>query len=287
MSPRLLLRHHEPVPLDPGETVLAALRRSGLHMLYSCEEGYCQGCMLRTDGSVPREVQRGLSRELVDGGAFLACQWAPTEDVRVYLPGEKPSVAALLLAGGRSSRMGRPKDEVILRDGRAMRDHVLDALRPLGIPLRLSTGTEPRTGQTAAGLTVVPDETPYEGPLAAIVHALECGVEDGLLVVCCDQPMLNSDLLRRLLPSQPHGRPTFFETADGQRLDPFPGYFPRALLNSMKEALTAGERSPRRWAKTESPIYKTLAAGEQAALCSFNSAEELRAAGLIPPEDCQ
>jgi molybdopterin-guanine dinucleotide biosynthesis protein A/ferredoxin len=282
MSARLLLRQRGPIELQEGETILSALARNGVHMLYSCEMGQCQACILRSDGRIPLEAQAGLSRELREGGAFLACQWIPQEDVRVFLPGEKPAVAALVLAGGRSSRMGTPKEDVRLADGRCMLDHVLDALRPLGIPVRLSISVEATTRQLATEVELLPDAVAYEGPLAAVSHALERCTEDGLLVVCCDQPLLRTDLLERLLPLNPTRRPAFFQPDSGGTILPFPGYFPRSLLHSMQEALAAGERSPRRWAQDHSCLCIRATPEEEFSLRSFNSKTELHEAGLLP-----
>jgi len=282
MSARLLLRRHGPIEIREGETVLSALTRSGVHMLYSCELGQCQACILRSDDRIPLEAQRGLSRELREGGAFLACQWSPQEDIRVFLPGEKPTVAALVLAGGKSSRMGSPKDEVRLADGRSMLERVLDSLRPLGIPIRLSTPVEPSQRQLGAGVDIVPGAEPHEGPLAAVSHALAHSKEDGLLVVCCDQLLLRGDLLEQLLPANPTRRPAFFQSDSDGRKFPFPGYFPRSLLTSMQAALARGERSPRRWAEGHACVCLRLSAEEEASLRSFNTAAELEEAGLLP-----
>jgi ferredoxin len=89
MSPRVILKKSE-IELLPGETVLAALHRAGIPVLYSCESGYCHGCILRGKGTIPPQSQKGLSDVLTECGCFLACQCVPTEDLRVFLPGERP-----------------------------------------------------------------------------------------------------------------------------------------------------------------------------------------------------
>jgi ferredoxin len=89
-APRLLLKDRQ-IDMQPGETVLAALRRSDVATLYSCESGYCHGCILRGVGKIPAEAQKGLSPDLQECGCFLACRCVPTEDMRVFFPGEKPT----------------------------------------------------------------------------------------------------------------------------------------------------------------------------------------------------
>jgi CDP-4-dehydro-6-deoxyglucose reductase len=81
MSPRIILKKTE-VEMQPGETVLAALQRAGIPMLYSCESGYCHGCILRGIGNIPPRAQNGLPDVLKECGCFLACQCVPTEGER-------------------------------------------------------------------------------------------------------------------------------------------------------------------------------------------------------------
>lgn len=282
MSPRLLLRDAA-IELMPGETVLAALRRVGEPVLYACEEGCCRSCILRTDArEVPAEAQAGLSAELRAQGAFLACRWAPTADVRIYLPGTLPPrarAAVLVLAGGRSSRMGTPKDAVALADGRTMLEHVLAALRPLNLPIHLSTAAAPSAYQLSHGLPIIADAESFAGPLAAAAHALAHIDAHGLLVVCCDQPLLQTRLLAELLPTHGDERPAFFADAAGASLAPFPGYFPRSAAASIADALAAGVRSPRRWSATHDCRFVGLTAEETATIRSLNSPEDLMAGG--------
>lgn len=194
---------------------------------------------------------------------------------------ETASIAALVLAGGRSSRMGSAKEEIVLGDGRTMLSHVLDALRPLGIPIRLSTGRIPTDSQIATGLPLVPDTTAFEGPLAAIARALGSYTEDGLLVVGCDQPLLRAELLERLLAHRRPSELAFFQSAGGRLLSPLPGYYPRTLLSDMVTALDNGERSPRRWAGGHQPAIVRIKEEEALMLRSFNTLEALEKAGLL------
>ncbi|QSX42197.1 2Fe-2S iron-sulfur cluster-binding protein [Shewanella cyperi] len=64
----------------PGETVLAALRRHGAKVNYSCTKGQCRSCLLQHKaGPIPRQAQRGLEAGLKQAGLVLACQ-CPARD---------------------------------------------------------------------------------------------------------------------------------------------------------------------------------------------------------------
>ncbi len=193
----------------------------------------------------------------------------------------------VILAGGRSSRMGWAKWAVRLNDGRTMLDHVADALRPLGFPMAVA-GPPEGLGDTIGlppDLTLIRDAESYEGPLAALEHLMRQTRADVLLLAGCDQPLLRTDDLRRLLAAATETRrPAFFMSDQGERLDPLPGAYHRDQFASMGEALAAGVRSPRQWlAEVECEWVVVDEAGARAA-SSFNTREQLVAAGLIPSD---
>lgn len=188
--------------------------------------------------------------------------------------------AILILAGGRSSRMGCPKDEVVLAGCVTMLGRVLKAVRPLGLNIYLSTSNAPSPAHAATGLPLVSDATPGEGPLAAIGHAFAVLPAQGFLVVCCDQPLLTTALLQRLLDAR-NNTPTFFSSHEGAPLMPFPGHYPAAMASDIVEALARGERSPSRWATRHECRLVSLAPDECLLTRSFNTQDELRDAGLL------
>ncbi|MCW8873813.1 MAG: molybdenum cofactor guanylyltransferase [Xanthomonadales bacterium] len=111
-----------------------------------------------------------------------------------------PSIAGILLAGGRSSRMiGRNKIFVSL-DGRQLIQHVIDRIRPQVGVLALSVET-PSAALEALGLLQLPDpQSGHHGPLGGLLSALRHfgHSHDWVLVVPCDAPFLPLDLAAKL-----------------------------------------------------------------------------------------
>ncbi len=67
--------------------MLAALLRQGAPVSYSCRNGVCLTCMLRsTAGQVPERAQEGLRDALRFDGYFLACVCQPTRDLDIVVP---------------------------------------------------------------------------------------------------------------------------------------------------------------------------------------------------------
>jgi molybdenum cofactor guanylyltransferase len=107
-----------------------------------------------------------------------------------------PQVAAFILAGGESTRMGRSKA----------------ALQLGGVPMLSRTarlveavmGAAPGVvgnlkGGDAFGLTVIADECPGAGPLGGIVTALRVSNSPWNLIVACDLPYLTKAWLEFLV----------------------------------------------------------------------------------------
>lgn len=102
-------------------------------------------------------------------------------------------VAGVILAGGKSRRMGT--DKAFLTVGReAMIENVAMELKKVFKELLISGGEE-ETG-VRLGLKVVPDLIKGWGPLSGIHASLLAARSRKCLVVPCDMPFLSADLAR-------------------------------------------------------------------------------------------
>lgn len=106
--------------------------------------------------------------------------------------------AAIVLAGGRSSRFGRDKLAEPI-EGRPMLDHVIERVRTVADDI-VVVGPRSALPDLRPDIDVVDDDRPFEGPLAGVsagLRALDPGVE-AVLVVGGDMPTLVGDVLRIL-----------------------------------------------------------------------------------------
>jgi molybdopterin-guanine dinucleotide biosynthesis protein A len=102
------------------------------------------------------------------------------------------NVTIAIQAGGRSSRMGRDKGLVLLA-GKPLVAHVMTRVEGLADDLLLTTNTpEP---YAEFGLRMASDALPGAGALPGLWTALEAARGEFVLVVACDMPFLNRDLL--------------------------------------------------------------------------------------------
>lgn len=107
------------------------------------------------------------------------------------LPQNKNRVAGVVLAGGRSSRMGQNK-ALLDYKGQPLIDFMCGLLHKTGLSDIYISGDLP-------GYDTIKDPRPYEGPAAAIRYVMDdLSGYKGALFVPVDMPFLNPDLLRSL-----------------------------------------------------------------------------------------
>ncbi|HZL12786.1 MAG TPA: molybdenum cofactor guanylyltransferase [Verrucomicrobiae bacterium] len=104
--------------------------------------------------------------------------------------------SAVILAGGKSSRMGR--DKAFLKiGGQTLLARQIQLARELGAAEIFISGRA-ETNYSEFNCRVLQDKFPDAGPLAGIERALtECS-SPLVLVLAVDMPNMNADLLRRL-----------------------------------------------------------------------------------------
>lgn len=104
-------------------------------------------------------------------------------------------VEGFILAGGKSSRMGRDKALLSLA-GEPILLRTAELMRPL---VRRVAVIGPRERYEALGLNCIPDDLPACGPLGGISTLLRVTATDWNLVISCDLPFLTRDWLLFLI----------------------------------------------------------------------------------------
>lgn len=111
---------------------------------------------------------------------------------------------ALILAGGRGSRMGGVDKGLQLFNGTPLVVHTRQRLQAqVGSPLASIVVNANRNSDlyTQLGMTVWPDVVPdaFEGPLAGFLTGLQHCTTPYLLTVPCDTPLFPLDLVQRMM----------------------------------------------------------------------------------------
>ena len=180
----------------------------------------------------------------------------------------------LVVAGGRSSRMGT--DKALLQvHGLSQLDWTVQLLAPFCQCVQVSVRVEQIASLSGSKLQLIPDSIENSGPLAGILAALSQQKNVGWLVVACDMPWLDPTTLELLVSQRDRSRPaTAFIGSKGP--EPLCAIWEPAALKPLASAWSAGQRSPRKILE-QLPIQR-LTPNHPQALQSINTPEQLEQA---------
>lgn len=104
-------------------------------------------------------------------------------------------VTAIILAGGKSSRMGEDKG-LMSFDGKAMIEFIINSVKPIVTNIIIITNNKK---YKQFGHPVFEDEIKDKGPLSGILTGLHKSNTSKNLILSCDTPFINEDLLKLIL----------------------------------------------------------------------------------------
>lgn len=106
-------------------------------------------------------------------------------------------IDAIVLAGGRSRRMGRDKATLAVHGARQI-DRVIGLLAPLEGRVVIARGGLASLGIERYDVLEVPDDPGLTGPIAGVVAAAPHVDADAVALIAVDMPAVNAALLERL-----------------------------------------------------------------------------------------
>ncbi len=184
-----------------------------------------------------------------------------TQDM--YHPVMKRMVAAFILAGGKSTRMGSDKAFVNL-DGRTLLARAIDSIGGVTSDVHIVGDFE----KFSPFAPVIEDKFPGCGPLAGIHAALSSSGSDLNLILAVDLPFVSAALLEFLISLAENSSAIVTVPRVGERLQPLCAVYRRPFATLAEAALRAGEyKIDPLFSKTETLIVEEA---------------ELQAAGFSP-----
>ncbi|MFN7682498.1 MAG: molybdenum cofactor guanylyltransferase [Planctomyces sp.] len=195
---------------------------------------------------------------------------------------------AILLCGGRSTRMGRDKSRLPFGDDtlllRVLR-RVAEGLQKVcdAPQIVVVSAADQVVEQLPAGVRTVVDTEPCEGPLRGLEAGLSAlsGTADTIFVTSCDAPFLEPAVVELLLRRLQGRRGLLVSENATGRLHPLCAVYTTGLLADVRQLLASGERRMRALAQLadvaqlEASELRTV----DASLCSLQNINE--------PEDYQ
>lgn len=184
------------------------------------------------------------------------------------MAGRRMPITAAILAGGSSRRMGRPKHELMLDDGRTMIELVLRACRTVTDRIVVSGPAD-----ILPDLPHIADRRDDAGPLGGLDAILACGLDERYLLVPCDMPGLHGEDLSRL--AECDGDIVIFESAGNGMPRSLPAVFHARTARDLAECLGSDDRSLHGFIHRHE--HTTIPAPPDGRLLNINDNEDLKA----------
>jgi molybdopterin-guanine dinucleotide biosynthesis protein A len=168
-------------------------------------------------------------------------------------------IAGVVLAGGRSSRMGGGDKCLAPLGGKPLLAHVVERLKPQVAALAINANDDPARF-AGFGLPVIADSVARSaGPLAGILAGLEWA--KGLVppvslvvTVASDTPFLPNDLVARFLAALKETGRTSCVARSAGGVHPVIGLWPVTIAAELREALDRGLRKASAWAEQQGAV---------------------------------
>ncbi|MBW6483097.1 MAG: molybdenum cofactor guanylyltransferase [Vicingaceae bacterium] len=143
----------------------------------------------------------------------------------------KNKITVILLAGGKSSRMGADKGLLLINE-KPMIQHIIDAVRVISNNIIIVSN---QMEYTQFGFPVFEDRIKESGPLAGIYTGLVHSKTHQNIVLSCDVPYVSAALITFLMEQSSNFDVTIPQKKD--RLHPLIGVYTQACLPVFKNEL--------------------------------------------------
>lgn len=195
-------------------------------------------------------------------------------------PSQPLSLSAVILAGGKSSRMGT--DKALLRLGSAtLLERTCALVAPLfDQTLVIAASAEQCSALRLAGASVLQDEPTVQGrgPLAGIYTGLRHARNEAACFLTCDMPFVDAAILRHLAQHHDSNSDVTCFRGESRHHEPFPGIFHKRLLDSLTTKLERNELSLCRYLDQTVTQYLSIPEGCERVFTNTNTPQEYQSA---------
>ncbi|MCS5592066.1 MAG: molybdenum cofactor guanylyltransferase MobA [Gammaproteobacteria bacterium] len=159
---------------------------------------------------------------------------------------DKNNITAVILSGGRSSRMQGEDKGLILLNDKPLINYVVDVVNSKVDRLLISANRNIEAYQQY-GEVITDELSDFQGPLAGISSALSRAATTYLLTLPCDSPMINKTVVDRLVDTMDRANVDICVADDGLRIHPTISLIKTSLKDNLLAFLDSGERKLGLW----------------------------------------
>lgn len=191
------------------------------------------------------------------------------------MPTNTQNITAVILAGGKGSRLGGIDKGLVKLHNLPLVQHLVNRIQPQVTNIIISANRN-IDSYKKLGFPVYEDEVvDYAGPLAGILKALQHCETEWLLIVPADSPFIPADLASRLAQNIKEAKIAIPD--DGKHLQPTFALIHNSLQDSLKNYLAKGERKARAWMQQQAHAIVDFS-DQTDAFMNINTEAELKKA---------
>lgn len=152
---------------------------------------------------------------------------------------DKQCMTAVLLAGGKSSRMGyHPKQQLML-DGESFQNRILKQLQGFG-EIAISRRNENEENAEDIPYPLWQDQIPGLGPLGGMFSCLQRAAYETVFFVACDYPMMTTECMDFLIGQMEEEDDCVIPVVNG-RIHPVCAVYRKRICPVLEEQIKNGE----------------------------------------------
>jgi len=159
------------------------------------------------------------------------------------------AVSAIILAGGRGTRMNGADKGLVQLQQIPLVQHVIERLKPQVDEILLNANRE-IVQYANFNLPILQDDYPnFIGPLAGFILGLQHGKHNYLLTTPCDSPLIPADLVSRLMQSLIKENADIAVAKSGGHVHPVFCLMKKSVLASLTDFIAQGNHKVSLWQK--------------------------------------
>jgi len=174
---------------------------------------------------------------------FMAIKTEPTHTTAMT----KTDITAVILAGGKASRMEGLDKGLIKLANKALIEYVINTIQQHVNQTLISANRSIDEYQQFGFPVISDDKNEFNGPLSGICEALKSCNSKYLLVLPCDCPFIAADIIEKLYRSAEENNSDVVLIHDGQYLQPLFSLISKNSLPSLEECIAAKNFKVKQW----------------------------------------
>ena len=156
-------------------------------------------------------------------------------------------ITAVILAGGKGSRMGNHDKGLIKLADKPLIEYVINTIQQKVDHIIISANRNIDEYSQFEFPVICDEKNEFNGPLSGICEALKICTTKYLLVLPCDCPFLEADIIEKLYTSAEENNSDVVLIHDGQFLQPLFSLISKSALTSLEQCIAANNFKAKQW----------------------------------------